>query len=191
MRRLIQQIGPCTLQPRGEPFAVLVRAIVSQLISTKAARSVFERVEALCPVRALNPAAILQAGPDALRACGLSQTKTNTIHTLAQASTDGRLDLASLSLAEEEVINRALLEFKGIGPWTVHMFLIFGLCRLNVLPLGDLGVRAAVRDLYRLKELPAAEVMRKRARRWHPYCSVAAWYLWRSRDWVPESETTN
>lgn len=181
MKDLIRQIGPCTLRPRGKPFTVLINAVVSQLISTRAAETIFARILAFGSGSAVEPHQILAAGSENLRACGLSQSKVNTILSLAQVVADGQLNLEALCSADESIISETLLEFKGIGPWTVHMFLIFGLCRLNVLPLGDLGVRMAVRDLYQLQELPNAHFMRSHSERWQPYCSVASWYLWRSR----------
>jgi len=181
MKQLIHQIGPCRLQPAGDPFGVLVRSIVSQLISTKAASTIHGKVAELCPGSAITPKAISKAGLQSLRACGLSQSKASTILNLASASLVGEINLDQLALAEEEVISETLIQFKGIGPWTIHMFLIFGLCRLNVLPLGDLGVRMAVRDLYQLNQLPSPSDLRACAVYWDPYCSVASWYLWRSR----------
>lgn len=187
MKGLIEKVGPCTLQVLKDPFVVLVRTVVSQLISTAAVRAVFGRMESALGAAGVTPRAILDLGEEALRGCGLSGTKTATIRELARLIDDGTLDLKALKRAKDEEVAGQLLPVKGIGRWSVEMFLIFGLGRLNVLPVGDLGVRAAFRDHYGLDELATPAQLKEKGLAWHPYCTVATWYLWRSRGWVPQS----
>jgi DNA-3-methyladenine glycosylase II len=115
-----------------------------------------------------------------MRKLGLSRQKIAYIRDLARRTRDGAIVFPELrALSDQEVIER-LTEVKGIGVWTVHMFLIFALRRTNVLPTGDLGIRAAVRKAYGLAELPKPNELEELARPWHPFCTVASWYLWRS-----------
>jgi DNA-3-methyladenine glycosylase II len=115
-----------------------------------------------------------------MRSLGLSGQKTAYIRDLARRTRDGAVAFEELPrLSDQEVIER-LTQVKGIGPWTVHMFLIFALRRHDVLPVGDLGIRAAIRKAYGLAELPTPAEIEAMAARWRPYCTVASWYLWRS-----------
>jgi DNA-3-methyladenine glycosylase II len=128
----------------------------------------------------LTPAAILKLRPSRMRALGLSAQKTAYIRDLARHARDGTVLFEELpELPDDQVIAR-LTQVKGIGVWTVHMFLIFALRRLDVLPTGDLGIRNAIRQAYGLPELPKPAEMEAIAARWRPYCTVASWYLWRS-----------
>jgi DNA-3-methyladenine glycosylase II len=187
LKRLIAAIGPCTLRLGADPFEVLVRSVVSQLISTKAAQSVFGRLLEALPGKVLTAETILATEEAALRGAGLSGTKTAAIRALAERIQAGELDLAGLKERSDDEVMGQLLPVRGIGNWTAHMFLMFGLGRLNVLPVGDMGLRAAVQEHYRLPELPDPKTLLQKARKWQPYCTVATWYLWRSRGWVPQS----
>jgi DNA-3-methyladenine glycosylase II len=185
LREVISRVGSCTLQPGGDRFVVLVRAVVSQMISTLAAQAIFARLEKA--VGTVTPAAFLAAGEERLRGAGLSSAKARGLADLAAHVADGRLPLERLEdLDDEEVIAR-LVPVRSIGRWTAEMFLIFCLGRLDVLPVDDFGLRAGVRDLYGLKELPGRGALRELAEGWRPYRSVATWYLWRSRGFVPQS----
>lgn len=187
MKRLIAGVGPCTLQVGVDPFVVLVRTVVAQLISTAAVQTIFARVQKAVGSGGLTARSILDLGVEALRGCGLSGAKTATIRELATRVADGTLDLELLKGADDEVVAEQLLALKGIGRWTVEMFLIFGMGRLNVLPVGDLGVRAGMRDHYGLDALATPAQLRQQGLVWQPYCTIASWYLWRSRGWVPQS----
>lgn len=187
LAKLMAAIGPCTLKPGGESFALLVRGIVSQMISTQAARSVYARLEALLP-KGVTPAAVVDIEPEKLRAAGLSSTKVGAICDLAARVHAGDLDLDSLQHQDEDRAIEQLTAIRGIGPWTAHMYLMFGLGRLNVLPVADLGLRAAVQEHYALATLPSVRELRQVAEPWHPYCTVATWYMWRSRGAVPQSK---
>ena len=169
------------MQYREPTFEALVRSIVFQQLNGKAARSIFDRLVAAAG-NTITPESILKLSTRQMRAVGLSKQKLSYIRDLAERTHSGEVDFTALaSLSDEEVI-AALTKVKGIGEWTAHMFLIFALQRPNVLPTGDYGVRAAIKRAYRKRKLPTPAAMEKLAKGWHPYCSVAAWYLWRSVD---------
>ncbi len=186
--RLIRAVGPCTLRPNPDGFQTLVRSVVSQMISTKAALAISGRLESALAPAGLTPAGILAASEETLRGAGLSGAKARALHDLAGRAIDGRLpldDLPRLSDAESVAL---LTQVRGVGVWTAEMFLIFSLGRLDVLPVGDFGLRAGVQETYSLPEMPNAAALRERAEAWRPYRTVATWYLWRSRGFVPQSE---
>lgn len=188
LKRVLGVVGPCTLRPDSGGFAMLVRAIIAQLISTKAARTIHARVEAAVGKAGLTPAAILAVGEEVLRGAGLSGAKARSLLDLARRVAEGELPLDRLpELPDEEVIAH-LVPVRGIGTWTAQMYLIFSLGRLDVLPVDDFGLRAGVRDAYGLDELPGRTRLVEMAEPWRPYRSVATWYFWRSRGFVPQSD---
>ena len=188
LKRLIAAVGPCTLRPDPDGFAILVRAIVSQLISTKAAETIGRRLREALGGAGLAPAALLALPEEALRGAGLSGGKARAVRDLAERVHSGALPLDRLpDMTDDEVI-AALLPVRGIGRWTAQMFLIFSLGRLDVLAVDDLGLRAGARDQYGLEELPDRVRLTELAEPWRPYRSVATWYLWRSRGGVPRSD---
>jgi DNA-3-methyladenine glycosylase II len=188
LKGLIGQVGLCTLRQDPDGFAVLVRSIISQQISWKAARAIGGRlIQALAPAE-LCPAALLAASDASLRAAGLSSGKVRSLRDLAEKVHGGEVPLAEFpDLSDEEVIAR-LLPVRGIGPWTAEMFLIFCLGRLDVLPVADYGLRAGIKRAYALDDLPNKAQMIDRAEPWRPYRSVATWYFWRSLGGVPQSD---
>lgn len=186
LRELLAAVGPCTLVPGGDPFQILVRSVVAQLISTAAARTVYARIVAATDT-VVTPTTIKALGLDTLRLQGLSATKAGAILDLAERAADGRLELDRLSEMTDPEILEQLVAIRGIGVWTAEMFLIFGLGRPDVLPVGDLGLRAGIQDLYKLAELPKPSEVRRIAEPWKPYRSIATWYIWRSRGGVPQS----
>lgn len=188
LKGLIATVGRCTLVPGGEPFATLARSIVAQLISTAAARTISGRLEAACGEGGLTPAAILALGEEKLRPCGLSGAKARALLDLAERVSDGRLPVGQLGELSDDDLRERLVAVRGVGDWTADMYLIFGLGRMDILPVGDFGLRAGVKDLYGLEELPTAKELRERAEPWRPYRSIATWYVWRSRGFVPQSE---
>ncbi|HTC93029.1 MAG TPA: DNA-3-methyladenine glycosylase [Terriglobales bacterium] len=178
---IIERVGPFRMQYREPSFEALVRSIVFQQLNGKAARTIYDRLVAAAG-GIVTPESMLKLTPAQMRAAGLSKQKLSYIRDLAERTDSGEVDFAALSsLTDEEVIG-TLTKVKGIGEWTAHMFLIFALQRPNVLPTGDYGVRAAIKRAYRKRKLPTPAAMEKLAKSWHPYCSVAAWYLWRSMD---------
>jgi DNA-3-methyladenine glycosylase II len=188
LKAVLGDVGPCTLEVFPGSFIVLVRSIVSQLISTPAARTIYSRIEALVGEAGVDPASLLALGEERLRSVGLSGAKARSLLDLAERTSDGRLPLDHLGeLSDEDAIAR-LTEVRGIGVWTAEMYLIFCLGRPDVLPVGDFGLRAGVRDCWGLKELPKPRELRALAEPWKPYRSIATWYIWRSRGAVPQSE---
>lgn len=177
---IIDRTGPYVIEYREPGFQTLVRSIVYQQLSGRVALTIFNRLAGALPGGAFTPEGVLSLTVEEMRALGLSGQKTAYIRDLAERTRSGAVDFGRLAnLSEDEVIEH-LTKVKGIGVWTSHMFLIFALRRPNVLPVGDLGVRMAMKKAYRLRNLPKPKQMERIARKWHPYCSVAAWYLWRS-----------
>jgi DNA-3-methyladenine glycosylase II len=176
---IIDRVGDYRIQFRDPDFETLVKSIVFQQLSGRVANVIFGRLAKAVGGK-VTPAAILKLRPSRMRTLGLSTQKTAYIRDLARHTRDGTVVFDDLlELADELVIDR-LTQVKGIGVWTVHMFLIFALRRTDVLPTGDLGIRNAIRKAYNLNELPTPADIETMAQRWRPYCTVASWYLWRS-----------
>ena len=176
---IIKRVGAYEIRFREPNFESLVKAIVYQQLSGKVAAVIYDRVLAAVKGQ-MTPAEVLKLRPARMRKLGLSKQKTEYIRDLARQTRDRRVAFEELAvLPDQEVIER-LTQVKGIGVWTVHMFLIFALRRNDVLPTGDLGIRNAIRKAYGLEELPTPGEIEAMAVRWRPYCSVASWYLWRS-----------
>ncbi len=183
MRQLIKQYGPCHIRPHTRYFQTLVGSIISQQLSTKAADTIRGRFVGLyAPARFPKPAQINETPDEAMRGVGLSFQKIGYIKDLAAKTEDGTLKLSRFSRMSDDEITEMLTSVKGIGVWTVHMFLIFSLGRMDVLPVGDLGVRRAIQLRYGFDQLPNAEEAERIANEngWRPYSSIASWYLWRS-----------
>jgi DNA-3-methyladenine glycosylase II len=180
LARLIDQIGPYAIQYLEPDFETLVRSIVFQQLSGKVARVIFQRLVAAAGGGRLTPENALRLRPSRMHAVGLSQQKVAYIRDLARRTRSGEVDFEALSALADEAVCQALTAVKGIGVWTAQMFLIFALRRPDVLPSADLGIRAAIRNLYGLAELPAPSQVEELARPWRPYATAASWYLWRS-----------
>jgi DNA-3-methyladenine glycosylase II len=171
------------LARRGDPFLTLARAIVGQQISVKAAQSVWDKL-CLC-VGEVTPHAVLARQRPVLRACGLSDRKTEYIADLAQHFADGKIHVERWPEMGDEDIIAELVEVRGIGRWTAEMFLIFNLLRPDVFPLDDLGLQKGIRVSYFKNRAVSLGRMKKLGETWRPWRSVATWYLWRSLDPVP------
>jgi DNA-3-methyladenine glycosylase II len=169
---------------RGEPFMTLARAICGQQISVKAAQSVWNRVCA-CLEQKITPEAVVAANRKNLRACGLSDRKTEYIADLAQHFVDGKIHARDWPRMADEEIIAELTDVRGIGRWTAEMFLMFNLLRADVFPLDDLGLQKGIRVAYFKGRKISLGRMRKLGDSWRPWRSVATWYLWRSLDPVP------
>jgi len=187
--RLIQQAGAFTLKPDRDRFGMLVRSILSQQISTSAARSIRARLLELLLPHKLTPTAIHAVTDDQLRSAGLSSQKVSYIRDLTDRALDQRLRLDQIGRLSDERAIEHLTQVRGIGRWTAQMFLIFSLGRLDVFPHDDLGVRSSLRDLYGLPDLPDKSTSHEIAATWAPYRSVATWYCWRLAD-VKSARTT-
>jgi DNA-3-methyladenine glycosylase II len=173
-------------------FAGLVEAIVSQQLSPRAASTIFGRVRdlALHPSGRLDPSRLLGLREARLREAGLSGAKTRAVHDLAARVQSGALALETLETGADAEVIASLCEVRGIGRWTAEMFLIFRLGRLDILPVGDLGVQKGFVKLFNLRKPPTPERMAKLARPFRPYRSVACWYLWRLNDEKPVARAT-
>jgi DNA-3-methyladenine glycosylase II len=190
MARLIEEHGAIVKRElkedrRGDAYGALLRSIVGQQLSTKAARTIYGRMLELFGGHAPTPQQLLAADPDKIRAAGLSRPKINYLRDLAQHVEDGELELDRLDELSDEKIIEELIAVKGIGEWSAHMFLMFHLGRPDVLPVGDQGIRNAVKTQYRLRKLPDAKRLEKLARPWRPYRTLACLYLWSSLDNQP------
>jgi 3-methyladenine DNA glycosylase/8-oxoguanine DNA glycosylase len=179
---LIAEAGPCSIEipHHFSIFYSLARSIVYQQLAGAAASAILGRVEALFPKGRMTPRSLLEMSDTSLRGAGLSQNKLAALRDLAAKCLDGTVPTkrALARMSDEEIIDR-ISQVRGIGRWTVEMMLIFRLGRPNVLPVDDFGVRKGIQRLYKLRELPKKEAMRRRARKWEPWCSVASWYMWR------------
>jgi DNA-3-methyladenine glycosylase II len=177
---IISHVGPYRMVYRPPEFSTVVRSIVYQQVTGKAAATIIARLEAAAG--GLKPRAIAGMTDEALRACGLSAQKRSYIQDLAEKTLTRKLRFRGLAdLPDEEVIQR-LTAVKGVGVWTAQMFLMFALRRQDVLPTGDLGIQVAMQKAYGLSEKPKPPEMMRLATPWRPYATAACWYLWRSLD---------
>ena len=183
---LIKRIGPFTLKltPLTSLFEAILRSIVYQQLHGKAAATIHARVMVvLAPSGGATPTALSKTPDAALRSAGLSRNKLRAIRDLAAQCQAGVVPSRSLArtLTDDELVTR-LTSIHGVGPWTVHMLLIFYLGRPDVLPTGDFAIRLGFQKLYKKRQSPSPATISQQARRWQPYRSVASWYLWRSLD---------
>jgi DNA-3-methyladenine glycosylase II len=181
MSEVIDRVGKCTLAPREEwtHFDALVRSIVYQQLSGKAAATIHGRVLALIGDGAEAAQRIVATSHEDLRAAGLSNAKARYVRNLAEHVLDGSLPVESLhDLSDEEII-AALTQVKGIGKWSAQMFMMFRLGRPDVLPELDLGVQKGIQKAYRLRKLPTPKQVLRRGEKWAPYRTIGSWYMWR------------
>ena len=186
---LMERVGPCTMgRPGLSIFYSLARSIVYQQLAGKAAAAIMARVDALFGEGPCAAEHIAEASEEKLRGAGLSQAKMLALKDLAAKALDGTLPTEDemCSMRDEEIIER-VTKVRGIGRWTVEMLLMFRLCRPNVLPTDDYGVRKGIQLLYGMRELPTKEQMLRRGKKWHPWRSVASWYMWRVLE-LPENQ---
>ncbi|MEK6814774.1 MAG: DNA-3-methyladenine glycosylase [Nitrospirota bacterium] len=185
LRKIIDRIGPPRIARHRDRFGALVRAIVYQQLSGKAAGTIHRRFVEACgngrkTPREPEPEEILGTSLVALRSAGLSRQKIAYLQDLAGRTLDGRLPLDRLGRMSDDEIIKTLTEVKGIGRWTAEMFLIFSLGRPDVWPADDLGLRKAVQKAYRLREMPLPRALVARGERFRPFRSYATWYFWQS-----------
>lgn len=179
---LIERVGPYVQEFSQPVFASLARSIVFQQLSTKVAATIYGRLQAALAPLPVEAEGVLRLKPEEMRAFGFSNAKVAYVRSLAEKTLDGTVDFDKLlEMPDREVIAH-LTQVKGVGEWTAQMFLMFALRRPDVLPCADLGIRTAMKNVYRMRELPKPVRMEKVARPWRPYASVACWYLWRSLD---------
>jgi DNA-3-methyladenine glycosylase II len=178
---VIDRVGTYDMQYHEPTFRALVRSIVFQQLHGKAARTIFDRLQNKAGGE-ITPESILKLRPAQMRSVGLSKQKLTYIRDLARKTRDGLVEFDKFPQMSDEQVIAELTNVKGIGQWTAHMFLMFALRRPNILPTGDYGVRSAMRKAYGIKVMPKPRTMERIAKCWHPYCSIASWYMWRSLD---------
>lgn len=184
---VIRRVGLCTIRPNTDYYQELVDAIISQQLSVHAARSIGGRFRDLFGGSFPNPAQILTSDIETLRGIGFSRAKASYVLDLAQHVADGKVRFEHLDTLSNQEVIAELTAVKGIGEWTAHMFLMFCMGRTDVLPVGDLGIRNGIRKLYGLTDAPTPQQISELAQQngWHPYESIASWYVWQSLDNAP------
>jgi DNA-3-methyladenine glycosylase II len=190
MARLIDEHGAIVRRDLkrerpGDAYGALVRSIVGQQLSTKAAATIYGRMLELFGGHTPTPKQLLKVNPDKIRAAGLSRPKIAYLRDLATHVEEGTLELEKLPDLPDEEVAAQLTAIKGLGQWTADMFLMFHLGRPDILPVGDQGIRRATMVEYRLRKLPDAKRLEKLAKPWRPYRTLACLYLWSSLDNVP------
>jgi len=179
LKPVIDSIGPCPLKPYRYRFALLLRSIVSQQISTSAARTIYNRLHDLTGKGQPTAEKIMRLSHEQLRSVGLSTQKANYVHHLAEMVLEKQVRLHKMHQLSDEEVTAELVQVKGIGQWTAQMFLMFGLCRPDIFPHDDLGIQNGIQQIYELKSRPDKQTCIEIAERWQPYRTVASWYCWR------------
>lgn len=180
MKALLKQVGPFTLKLERNRLQALIRSIVSQQISTSAAKTILGRLQEATGGHPFSTASIVALSVDSLRALGISRQKAGYLLDLCKHVESGELNLTQLHRLDDEAVIETLTQVKGIGRWTAQMFLIASLGRLDVVAHDDHGLKTAQMKLYGLETLPNKETFFKIAEPWRPFASVASWYCWRS-----------
>jgi DNA-3-methyladenine glycosylase II len=183
LAEIISRVGAYRMAVREPTFETLARSIAFQQLSGKAAATIFARLKKASG-RRFTAAAFLRLTPEELRVCGLSRQKIASLTDLATRVARREIKFKKLEALEDQQVIELLTQVRGVGVWTVQMFLMFALERPNVMPLSDLGIRNAVQKAYKLPGLPNAADLVRISEKWHPYCTVASWYLWRSLEGV-------
>lgn len=190
MGAIVRARGPLDEERRrrnrpADAYGALVRSITGQQLSVKAAATIYGRVVDLYGGHTPTPAELIATDPEELRKAGLSYSKAAYLRDLAEKVEDGELDLKALPELPDEEVSAQLIQVKGLGQWTIDMFLMFHLGRPDILPVGDLGIRNAAKQHYRLRKLPTPDRLKRLARPWRPYRTLASLYLWESLDNAP------
>ncbi|MGQ9633235.1 MAG: DNA-3-methyladenine glycosylase family protein [Bryobacteraceae bacterium] len=180
LAELIRKTGAYRIRYLDPDYEALAKAILYQQLSGKVAAVIFDRVRQAAGNGRLTAESVLQLTPAKMRSLGLSRQKISYLRELAEKERSGEVDFAALRRKQDEEVIRVLTRLKGVGRWTADMFLIFALRRKDVLPSGDLGIRAAVQKAYGLPQLPTPAEVEAIGERWRPWRTVASWYLWRS-----------
>ena len=183
MEKLIDKFGPPNFNLMNNYYESLIRSIVYQQLSGKAASIIYERFLDLFVFDIYpEPKDILAVSIETLRSSGLSYQKVNYIRDLSEKWQDGTMNLTDIDSMTDEEISSELIKVKGIGQWTADMFLMFTLGRPDVFPFGDLGIQKGVMNITNMNRLPTQKEMDRKTKKWQPYRTVAAWYLWKLVD---------
>jgi len=187
LQPVIARVGLCTIRPHTDYYQELVDSIISQQLSIHAARSIESRFRDLFGGVFPTPEQILTTDVDTLRGLGFSRAKASYVLDLAQHVVDGKVRFDHLDALSNDEVIAELTAVKGIGTWTAHMFLMFCMGRTDVLPVGDLGIRNGIRKLYGFADAPTPDQITELAAKnqWHPYESIASWYIWQSMNKTP------
>ena len=177
--KVIRSTGDFAVKPKRDRFAMLVQSIISQQISTAAATSIRKRLTRLLAPEKVSADVLRQYSPEELRAAGVSPQKAGYMLDLCRCVTDGTVQLNQIGRLSDEQVTAELTKVRGIGVWTAQMFLMFSLCRPDVFPAGDLGIRNAIGKLYGFQHRPGEAECIEIAARWAPYRTIASWYCWR------------
>jgi DNA-3-methyladenine glycosylase II len=184
LKPVIERAGFCTLRPHTEYYWELLDGIIGQQLSVQSAAAITARFKALFPDALPTPQQILDIEPEKLRAVGFSGAKVKYVKSLAEHILNGELELDKLNMLSNNEIIAELTAVKGIGEWTAHMFMMFAMGRLDILAVGDLGIKAGIQKLYGFDHLPTPIEVETVAKQnnWAPYQSVACWYVWHAKD---------
>ena len=183
MQVLIKKFGRPDYNQGQDYFQSLLRSIVFQQLSGKAAQTIYERLVSLIPKTSnLCPNEVLKLNKDEMRKAGLSFQKINYVRNLADYFENNSLQKKDVEEMTDEEISKELIQIKGIGQWTVDMFLMFTLNRADILPYKDLGIQKGIMKIFKMKKLPSKKEMENCSRKWRPYRTIACWYLWRMAD---------
>jgi len=178
--KIIMQVGDYNVKITKNRYQSLVEAIISQQLSGYAANSIIKKFRKLYKSKFPKPRDVIKTSDSKLRTTGLSKMKIVYIKELSKKIESKELNMRKISTQSDEQVIEVLTDVKGIGRWTAEMFLIFSLGRLDILPVGDLGLKKGIQSMYSLKELPEKEQIEQLAESWKPYRTVATWYIWKS-----------
>ena len=182
LRDVIERVGPCNLRTDRSLFEVMLETIVSQQLSVRAADTIYARLTAAMGGARPGPRHLLALSDTRLRECGLSRAKTVYVRNVAEFFGARRYTRRSFASLDDDAVIEALTSIKGVGEWSAHIFLIFGLHRLDVFPIGDLGLRKAMMQMYGLRVNTKPQKLEKIADAWRPYRSIGSLYMWRGYD---------
>jgi DNA-3-methyladenine glycosylase II len=183
LKAVIRRVGPCMLTPRpDEPLRLLVRCVISQQISVKAADSIYAKLSGRWKSGPLTLGKLQKLTAEDFRECGFSGAKVRTIAAILERVVEDKGFLKRLPTLDDDAFRESITSIKGLGPWSADMLLMFGFARLDILPVGDLGLKMGIKDVYGLVSPPSVEEMTAIAEPWRPYRTIASWYMWRARD---------
>ena len=182
MKKLVKDYGLPDFEPQDDYFKSLMRSIVFQQLSGKVAKIIYQRLTSLLPSNKIIPSEVLTLTNEEMRQVGLSSQKINYIKNLANYFDTNLFNSNKVEKMSNEEISKELIQIKGIGQWTVDMFLMFTLNRPDVMPYSDLGIQKGMKTLFNLDKLPTKEKMEALSIKWKPYRTIACWYLWKIVD---------
>ena len=180
LKKIISKTDQIKFEIKQNKFESLSKIIISQQLSNKVSNTIIKRVES--KIGEFIPEKFISLKKDEIRKCGVSNSKYNCIKLISNEIIYNGLDLDSLKSKSEDYIFNKLSSLKGVGPWSINMFLIFGLGKLNVFPIQDVGIQNSIMKFYSIKDKPSFEKMIELKNKWTPFCTVACLYLWNSYD---------